>query len=152
MYAKTVDAPGLSPVLVAEDGLSTSSDPRIVRLYRRRIAPGGFRYGPRFGVELQFWEFEKTAVRAPVENSLTRAVLPREELAPATVKLYGYKWPTIAGMFVPHTSDVTFDIDMVFSWVDGGDPEFRHAGRPRCRSMWSVKVTRPKLAFARSMS
>ena len=28
-------------------------------------------------------------------------------------------------MFTPHTSDVTFDIDMVFSWVDGSDPEFR---------------------------
>jgi hypothetical protein len=28
-------------------------------------------------------------------------------------------------MFTPHASDVTFDIDLVFSWVDGSDPEFR---------------------------
>jgi Stealth protein CR2, conserved region 2/Stealth protein CR3, conserved region 3/Stealth protein CR4, conserved region 4/Stealth protein CR1, conserved region 1 len=125
MYAKTVDAPGISPVLVAEGKLSTLEDPRIVRLYRRRIAPGGFRYGPRFGVELQFWVFEDTVVRCPVENSLTRRVLPRTEIKPATAKLYGYKWPTIAGMFTPHASDVTFDIDMVFSWVEGSDPEFR---------------------------
>jgi Stealth protein CR2, conserved region 2/Stealth protein CR4, conserved region 4/Stealth protein CR3, conserved region 3/Stealth protein CR1, conserved region 1 len=125
MYAKTVDAPALSPVLVAEGRLSPVADPRIVRLYRRRIAPGGFRYGPRFGVELQFWVFEETDVLCPVENSLTRRVVPRSELKPATTKLYGYKWPTIAGMFTPHASDVTFDIDMVFSWVDGSDPEFR---------------------------
>ncbi|MBV8180408.1 MAG: Stealth CR1 domain-containing protein, partial [Mycobacterium sp.] len=125
MYAKTVDMQGLSPVLVAEGRLSPVADPRIVRLYRRRIAPGGFRYGARFGVELQFWVFEESLVHCPVENSLTRRVLPRTEITSATTKLYGYKWPTIEGMFTPHASDVTFDIDMVFSWVDGSDPEFR---------------------------
>jgi hypothetical protein len=125
MYAKTVDVSGLSPVLVAQGRLSPVADPGIVRLYRRRIAPGGFRYGPRFGVELQFWVFEDALVRCPVENSLTRRVVPRTEIKPATTKLYGYKWPTIAGMFAAHASDVTFDIDMVFSWVDGSDPEFR---------------------------
>ncbi|AWV48530.1 UDP-glucose-4-epimerase [Mycobacterium leprae Kyoto-2] len=125
MYAKTIDERGLSPVLVAKGQLSQSIDPRIVRLYRRRIAPGGFRFGSRFGVELQFWSFEETLIRCPVENSLTRKVLPRKEVTPATIKLYGYKWHTIEGMFTPHASDVTFDIDLVFSWVDGSDPEFR---------------------------
>ena len=125
MYAKTVDETGISPVLIAKGRLSALADPRIVRLYRRRIAPGGLRYGPAFGVELQFWVYEETVIRCPVENSLTRKVLPQDEVKPATVKLYGYKWPTIAGMFTPHASDVTFDVDMVFSWVDGSDPEFR---------------------------
>jgi hypothetical protein len=125
MYAKTIDESWISPVLVAGGNLSRLRDPRIVRLYRRRIAPGGFRYGPKFGVELQFWAYEETVVRCPVENSLTRKVLPRSEIRPTTVKLYGYKWPTIEGMFTPHASDVTFDIDLVFSWVDGSDPEFR---------------------------
>jgi hypothetical protein len=125
MYAKTIDERRISPVLVANGNLSRLVDPHIVRLYRRRIAPGGFRYGPKFGVEIQFWVFEETLVRCPVENSLTRTVVPRNELKPATVKLYGYKWPTIEGMFAPHASEVTFDIDMVFSWVDGSDPEFQ---------------------------
>lgn len=125
MYAKTLDEKGVSPVLIAKGRVSALADPRILRLYRRRIAPGGLRYGPAFGVELQFWVFEEALIRCPVENSLTRKVLPRSELKPATVKLYGYKWPTIAGMFTPHASDVTFDIDMVFSWVEGSDPEFR---------------------------
>ena len=125
MYAKTIDESGISPVLLANGQLSRLVDPRIVRLYRRRIAPGGFQYGPRFGVEMQFWVFEETVVRCPVENSLTRTVLARDEIKSATVKLYGYKWPTIKGMFSPHASDVTFDIDIVFSWVDGSDPEFR---------------------------
>ena len=125
MFAKTADVAGLSPILLAEGRLSRLDDPRIVRLYRRRIAPGGFRYGARFGVELQFWVFEETVIHCPVENSLTRTVLPRKEITLATAKLYGYKWPTIDGMFTPHASDVTFDIDMVFSWVDGSDPEFR---------------------------
>jgi hypothetical protein len=125
MYAKTVDERGMSPVLVANGQLSPLVDPRIVRLYRQRIAPGGLRYGPAFGVELQFWVFEETVIRCPVENSMTRNVLLHSEIKPATVKLYGYKWQTIVGMFTPHASDVTFDIDMVFSWVEGSDPEFR---------------------------
>jgi hypothetical protein len=125
MYAKTIDEKGISPNLIAKGGLSALEDPRIVRLYRRRIAPGGLRYGPAFGVELQFWAYEDNVIRCPVENSLTRNVVPQSEIKPATVKLYGYKWPTISGMFTPHASDVTFDIDMVFSWVEGSDPEFR---------------------------
>lgn len=125
MYAKTIDEKGLSPVLIAKGQLSPLVDPRILRLYRRRIAPGGLRHGPAFGVELQFWVYEESVIRCPVENSLTRKVLPQSELKAATIKLYGYKWPTIVGMFTPHVSDVTFDIDMVFSWVEGSDPEFR---------------------------
>jgi hypothetical protein len=121
MYAKTV----AGQTLLADGRLSSCPDPRILRLYRRRIAPGGFRYGPAFGVDLQFWSFGETVIGCPVENSLTRTVLPRAEVTPATVKLYGYKWPTLEGMFTPHASDVTFDIDLVVSWVDGGDPEFR---------------------------
>ncbi|HUO37482.1 MAG TPA: stealth conserved region 3 domain-containing protein [Mycobacterium sp.] len=125
MYAKTLDVHGLLPVLVAKGRPSASPDPRNLRLYRRRIAPGGFRYGPAFGVGLQFWAFEDTIICCPVENSLTRTVLPRQEYQPATVDLYGYKWPTLQGMFDPHASDVTFDVDMVFSWVDGSDSQFR---------------------------
>ncbi len=125
MYAKTLDEKGFSPVLLAEGRLSEHPDARILRLYRRRIAPGGFRYGSAFGVDLQFWTFGDTVIGCPVENALTRRELPRAELTPATVRLHGYKWPTMQGMFTPHASDVTFDIDLVFSWVDGSDPEFR---------------------------
>ncbi|WP_310774221.1 stealth family protein [Mycobacterium sp. Z3061] len=125
MYAKTADAVDVSPSLLADGHLSAAPDPRILRLYRRRIAPGGLRYGPAFGVDLQFWVFQETVIECPVENSLTRRHLPRAEVTPATVKLFGYKWPTLEGMFAPHASDVTFDIDLVFSWVDGSDPEFR---------------------------
>lgn len=121
MYAKSAD----EQHLLAHGQLSAAPDSRTLRLYRNRVAPGGFRYGPAFGVDLQFWAFDETAIGAPVENALTRTLLPRTEVTPATVKLYGYKWPTLEGMFAPHAGDVTFDIDLVFSWVDGNDPEFR---------------------------
>ena len=32
---------------------------------------------------------------------------------------YGHSWPTIENMFADHASDISFDIDLVFSWVDG---------------------------------
>ena len=86
MYAKTLDQKGISPVLVAKGELSPLTDPRIMRLYRRRIAPGGLRYGPAFGVEIQFWVFEETVIRCPVENSLSRKVLPQSEIKRTTTE------------------------------------------------------------------
>jgi len=47
MYAKTIDEKGISPVLVAKGRLSELPDPRIVRLYRRRLAPGACDTGRR---------------------------------------------------------------------------------------------------------
>jgi hypothetical protein len=36
----------------------------------------------------------------------------------------GLAGPPLAGMFDDHADDVDFDIDMVFSWVDGGEPGY----------------------------
>ena len=124
MYAKTIDESGISPCVWPDGNLYRLVDPRILRLYRRRIAPGGFPSGRGSASNSNSGRSRSSLVRCPVENSLTRKVLPRNEIKPTTVKLYGYKWPTIEGMFTPHASDVTFDIDLVFSWVDGSDPEF----------------------------
>jgi hypothetical protein len=126
LRAKVYDGTGRRSVYLGDGLLSVDPDPRLLRVFRRRECPrSGMRYGASAGVELQFWVFDGQQAICPIENSLTRKTLALNEVEYAEVELHGRTWPTIAGMFSPHAGDITFDIDMVFSWVDGNDPEFR---------------------------
>jgi Stealth protein CR2, conserved region 2/Stealth protein CR3, conserved region 3/Stealth protein CR4, conserved region 4/Stealth protein CR1, conserved region 1 len=131
-YARVGSEPA---TLVAEGGLSGLEHPRIVRLYRpRTTGQGGLRYGAATGVRLEFWDFAPDAIHAPAENALMRRSLPRPEAIDATVELHGRTWSTLGGMFDMLASDVTFDIDIVFSWVDGTSSEFQRARAQRMES------------------
>ncbi|MEA9985015.1 MULTISPECIES: stealth family protein [Subtercola] len=127
---KTVRGTKRPPVLVSEGSLSESRKARIFRVYRPRVEPiGGLTYGSSIGIELQLWSFDDENIICPVENSLTRQILPRSEAIPTTVDLYGVRWNTLRGMFDVQATDVVFDIDMVFSWVDGNDIEYQRRRR-----------------------
>ncbi|MBF6178357.1 stealth family protein [Nocardia otitidiscaviarum] len=80
---------------------------------------------PAHHVELELWEYHGDTVECPRPNALTRTVFDLADVEQSTVLLYELSWPTLAGMFAPNATDVGFDIDIVFSWVDGSDPEFR---------------------------
>ncbi|BBZ13518.1 sugar phosphotransferase [Mycobacterium branderi] len=126
LRAKIFDGTGRRSVDLADSLLSTDPDPRLLRVFRQRQCPrSGVRYGASAGVELQFWVFDGQQAICPIENSLTRKALPLSDVEYTSVELHGRTWSTIDGMFTPHAGDITFDIDMVFSWVDGNDPEFR---------------------------
>ncbi|MEF2978154.1 stealth family protein [Subtercola sp. YIM 133946] len=130
MYSKTVEGKKRPPVLVCDGLLSESRKARIFRLYRPRVEPvGGLTYGSSTGIELQLWGFEDNVIVCPVENSLTRRILPRSEAVASTVDLYGVTWNSLRGMFDVQANDVVFDIDMVFSWVDGNDIEYQRRRR-----------------------
>ncbi len=136
LYAKTVDGRRRPPLLVADGRLTDNPAAGIFRLYRPRIEPVGLlAYGASTAVELQFFRFEGETIVWPVENSLTREILPAAEVVPATVEMYGHEWKTLRGMFDAQASDITFDIDMVFSWVDGNDPEFQKRRAERMKDV-----------------
>ncbi|HEV7951007.1 MAG TPA: stealth family protein [Glaciihabitans sp.] len=120
---------GKDPALFVADGrLALTSKARIVRLFRPRIEPvGRLHYGANNGVRLEFWDFGVDDIVAPAENALMRHRLPRTEAVETVVERYGREWPTLQGMFDTHATDIDFDIDMVFSWVDGTDIEFQRA-------------------------
>ncbi|MGV8884047.1 MAG: stealth family protein [Microbacteriaceae bacterium] len=126
------------PVLVADGLLQLGPADRSFVLYRPRAAPfGGLCYGAESGVRIELWVFTDELAEAPLESALTRRLIPRSELAETTVERYGFRWLTYEPMFDTLASDVTFDIDMVFSWVDGTDVEFQRA---RARQMQSYVV------------
>jgi hypothetical protein len=122
-------------VLVADGALSPSGKARVVRLFRPRVDPlGRLRFGAAAGVRLEFWRFGDEEIVAPAENAIMRRWLPRAEAVAATVERYGREWSTLDGMFDTHANDITFDIDIVFSWVDGSSAEFQRARALRMQS------------------
>ena len=129
-YSMTVDAKKKTSVLVADGDLSPNRQGRIFRLYRPRVEPvGGFEFGASAGVQIELWSFEGEELILPIENSLTRRTMLRQDAVRGTMERYGHTWPTIENMFADHASDISFDIDIVFSWVDGSSPEYIAARR-----------------------
>ncbi|MGW4014804.1 stealth family protein [Rhodococcus ruber] len=125
-YSKTVGAKRHRPVLVADGRLSRSSKARIFRLFRPRVElTSGLRYGASNGVQIELWSHTDDEILLPRENALTRRSVLRDEVTRGTVERYGQTWPTIEGMFAAHPSDVPFEIDLVFSWVDGSSKEWQ---------------------------
>jgi hypothetical protein len=121
--------------LLADGTFASQKKASVFRLYRPRIEPiGRLRYGPETAVQLELWRFGEDEILAPVENALMRRWLPRSEALEDTVEMFGQTWPTLQNMFADLASDVTFDIDMVFSWVDGSSIEFQRARAKRMQN------------------
>ena len=133
-----VRGPGGEPALVSEGGFDAAPEARAFRVFRpRTTATGRVRYGAASGVRLELWEFGVDEIVAPSSNSLMRRTLPRSEAVEATVDLLGREWRTLDGMFATHASDIDFEIDIVFSWVDGSSTEYQ---RQRAEQMKTYVV------------
>ncbi|MFI9508789.1 stealth family protein [Nocardia sp. NPDC052566] len=76
-------------------------------------------------VDLELWDHHGDTVECPRPNALTRTVFDLADVDVTQVLLFDRTWPTLTDMFTAQPTDVGFDIDLVFSWVDGSDPEFR---------------------------
>jgi len=126
------------PVLLADGRLAGHPKASVMRIYRPRVEPAGrLRYGRETAVQLELWRFGEESLSAPLPNALMRATMPRHEAIEATVQRFGREWATIQHMWEPLASDVGFDIDMVFSWVDGSSDEFQ---RERAKRMQTYVV------------
>lgn len=119
-----------STLLLADGVLAATTEIRILRLFRPRWEPlGGLYYGAAWAVQIELWEFLADRIELPVENSLTRRGIKRPDAHRQTVELHGLAWPSIENMFVDHVFDIRFDIDMVFSWVDGSSTTYQQERR-----------------------
>jgi UDP-glucose 4-epimerase len=123
------------PVLIA-DGELASRDERLLAIVRPRIDAGG-RLRTDHAVRFEFWVKSGAEVRVPAPNALTRRRFVREDMHLDEVDRYGRTWLTMRDMFAEFVSEVTFPVDMVFSWVDGTDKEWQRA---RARRMESYVV------------
>lgn len=134
LYSRAMDKQSQA-VLVAAGALSPNPKARVFRLFRPRIElRGGLRYGVATGVQLELWSFSKGRAKPPTENRLTRREWITETIVRTTVQRYGRSWTTLADMFADFSDDITFDIDVVFSWVDAGSLEWQKARAKRMSS------------------
>jgi hypothetical protein len=137
-YVKPQDGNQTPPALIADGALATLKKSSVFRVYRPRIEPiGRLRYGSQTAFQLEFWRFGEDEIVAPVENALMRTRLPRSEARETTIELYDRQWRTLPSMFDDLASDVSFDIDLVFSWVDGSSSDFQ---RERAKRMQGYVV------------
>jgi hypothetical protein len=134
-YLKPLDGDPARPALVADGALATLGTSDVFRVYQPRIEPiGRLRYGAETAFQLELWRFGEDEIVAPVENVLMRKRLPRAEARETTVELFGRSWRTLQNMFDDLVSDISFDIDLVFSWVDGSSTDFQKARALRMKN------------------
>ncbi|HYP72612.1 MAG TPA: stealth conserved region 3 domain-containing protein, partial [Microbacterium sp.] len=126
-YAKTRGAePRLVVDVAPPADVASGGDVSALRLFRPRVSVGGSRrYGVAEAVRVEFWRTHDGLVHAPQATALTRRVFAEADRVEASVRRYGRSWRTIDGMFDPQPGEVTVDVDMVFSWVDGSSTRFQ---------------------------
>lgn len=121
-----------TPVLVADGVLTPVIKAKAFVIFRPRVEPAGrLRFDEPFGVRIELWEYMRNEVVAPNPNALMRRWLPSNEAINETVELHGEDWPTLRGMFDRLAHDIPFEIDLVFSWVDGAEVEWQKARAAR---------------------
>jgi hypothetical protein len=113
-----------------------------IRVFRSRASPdGNFLSGPELGCDVQFWSVstDQSATNASGEPIEVGSLLGRRQEAyeleiipPAaqhivTAEVDGRPRPRFAGLTAPHLFDVTDPIDAVYTWVDGGDPDWQRS-------------------------
>jgi hypothetical protein len=122
----------------------------VLRIGEYRLGPTGrLLAGPELACDIEFWEdgsrllaspdgprrlakvqpqaseevFAECLV-APRNNGVTD-VLPASERKPALLRIGDRDLPTFAPLALPTVDDVTFPVDVVYTWVDGEEPEMR---------------------------
>ncbi|MGH4032279.1 stealth family protein [Actinomycetota bacterium Odt1-20B] len=111
-------------------------DAGVVRLvWYVTTSRGGPVFGDAFGCEIEFWEVRRDELAAPRRNTVTQR-LPRHD---ATVIVPGELFCPLASVHRPvlpqeptraqfaayFVDDVLFPIDVVYTWVDGDDAQWR---------------------------
>lgn len=114
-------------------GVDSAFRKGVAVLFRPRVVRSGtLSYGAEHGVRVEFWRWEDSTVHAPRPNALTRHRMAVDDLVATSVERHGRTWRTFEGMFDAGPQDIDFEIDMVFSWVDGSSNEFQ---RERAKRM-----------------
>jgi hypothetical protein len=135
-----------------------------LRIGENHLGPAGqLLAGPELACDVEFWEdgarllaaddgprrlakvqpqasadvFAESLI-APRSNGITD-VLPASEQQPATVRVGDRDLPTFVPFTRPTVEDVTFPVDVVYTWVDGEEPSMR-ARRARYQDRGTVEI------------
>ncbi|MFF0223879.1 stealth family protein [Streptomyces sp. NPDC004629] len=135
-----------------------------LRIGENHLGPAGqLLAGPELACDVEFWEdgaqllaspegprrlakvqpqasediFAESLI-APRNNGITD-VLPASEQRPATVRVGDRELPSFVPFTRPTVNDVTFPVDVVYTWVDGEEPQMR-AKRSRYQDRGTAEI------------
>ena len=107
--------------------------------------------GQGCSVEVQFWERHPDgALVSPRPNRYTNRIPAGEELVP--LEIDGVAVRTLPLMAAPTVNECRFPVDVVYTWVDGDDPEWDAAREARISGMEGTAQTREASGRARFIS
>lgn len=138
---RTLDDPSVQVHLDA-DGASTTLAPAVHalrpatrrkamraplwRIYRP-VDDGTRILGRRHGCEVEFWQFDRAVPERLWNRKWNKKghAVSRDSATSHEITVRDRTYPT-ADVFVsgPHVDEVTFPIDVVYTWVDGDDPDW----------------------------
>lgn len=122
----------------------------VLRIGENHLGPAGqLLAGPELACDVEFWDdgahllasddgprrlakvqpqasedvFAESLV-APRNNGITD-VLPAAEQKPVAVRVGERELPSFVPLTLPTVNDVTFPVDIVYTWVDGEEPQMR---------------------------
>ena len=97
-----------------------------VRIFEPVITSGRtMRIGAIYGCEVEFWTpSEDGAELAGPAATLAGNPLPAASLTPALIRIGDRDYRTVEPFTRQLVSDLTFPIDVVYTWVDGNDPSW----------------------------
>jgi glycosyltransferase involved in cell wall biosynthesis len=96
---------------------------RVYTIYS--VASRALRHGSAFGCDVEFWAPTADGGLRAVRPTLLGRELPREAMRPAKLTVGERSHPTYEPFTRPFVDDITFPIDVVYTWVDGADPGWR---------------------------
>jgi len=107
--------------------------------------------GQGCSVEVQFWERHPDgALVSPRPNRYTNRIPAGESLVPQEID--GVAVRTLPLMAAPTVNECRFPVDVVYTWVDGDDPEWDAAREARIDGMEGTARTREASGRARFIS
>ncbi|MQY09323.1 stealth family protein [Actinomadura macrotermitis] len=111
------------------------ADRDLIRITRHHCAPdGSLSLGPEHSCVVEFWRPEGDELVAPRANRITDRLPAHgapvrtgaDRLTPMAGPDDGEpRYRTRAEFLLPLVDDITFPIDVVYTWVDGDDPAWR---------------------------
>ncbi|MGQ0629770.1 MAG: stealth conserved region 3 domain-containing protein [Sporichthyaceae bacterium] len=114
---------GLSP----DDILAATRSPSVLLWTYREVSSPPSLIGRRHSVSLEFWDpGPRHTLTARTHNPMGR-ILGSTVRTEAPVTVGGREYRSLAALQAPRWNQVQFPIDVVYTWVDGSDPEW--AGR-----------------------
>lgn len=118
------------PVPELAAALSEAMTPRVSLEPWPDAATGAGLLSQGCGVDVQFWD---VAVDGELVAPVANPYLPRtpRDAATATRRIEGLDLPTLPLMTRATIGEVTAPVDVVYTWVDGGDPEWSERQRAR---------------------